>query len=301
MTADRMGSAPVTTAPEPEAAAPRILSATEARYMTGGIEPVTSSVLVSSSKYLNNPYYRDAFCQFALRRPGTDLPPTYLIPNMIRALAETRDDREFAALIAAEKAAKPDFAAWLDRRRLTTYVPDEMRHHAAGTLGATIREFVETSGMEMNFMKAGLQPRSDMEYLLKRRVPHHDIEHMVTGFGPNALGEAALAVMNNAANYRHFSPALAQYLNEATMWVTTTSLYRTSLHAPALMADMYGAWAQALAAGAAIRRPLMLVDWEDYLDWPVDDIAADLGFARGPGTAWDYSSDVVAGRSAGPP
>src|SRR5882672_4610741 len=75
----------------------------ESRYMQGTREPVTSSVLISNSKYLNNPYYREAFAQQALRRHGHDLPPTYMVPLMIKAIGEVTDHAEFARLVAEEK------------------------------------------------------------------------------------------------------------------------------------------------------------------------------------------------------
>jgi hypothetical protein len=67
------------------------LDANETRYMQGARAPATSSVLISNSKYLNNPGYRDAFVQSALRRHGHDLPPTYLVPQMIKAIEEVTD------------------------------------------------------------------------------------------------------------------------------------------------------------------------------------------------------------------
>ena len=271
----------------------RELNEMEARYMRGPVDPVTSSVLISSSKYLNNPYYRDAFSQFALRRHGKDLPETYLIPNMVKALSECRDDEDFARLVEEEKARFPAFGAWLSERRITAYEPEAMRHHKPGTLGAAICTFLSDGGMEMQFMMKGEAPRSDLEYIRKRRVIHHDIEHMVTGFGPNEFGEQALSTMNVASAAAAFTPKLAQYLSEANTWVTATSYYRTSLHAPNLMPGMLEAMRHGVAAGQAIRTPLIMVAWEDYLDWPLEEIAGDLGFERGPGDAWAWSREAA--------
>ena len=35
--------------------------------------------------------------------------------------------------------------------------------------------------------------------------------------------------------------------------------------------------------------------WEDYLDWQLDDIADYLGFKRGPGSAWDWTTEAATG------
>ena len=179
--------------------------------MQGAQDPTTSSVLISNSKYLNNPYYRDVFAQFALRRHGRDLPETYLIPQMVRAIAEVKDMAEFVRLVEEEKAKKPAFAAWINERRFTVHGPDHLHQYAEGTLGAAIRAFLEDSGMEMQFMMKDEEAESDIEYMVKRRVNNHDIEHIVTGFGPYQLGESALAIMNITACANYFTPALAQH------------------------------------------------------------------------------------------
>ena len=191
----------------------RTMTEAEARYMQGAAQPATSSVLISNSKYLNSPYYREAFAQHALRRSGHDLSSTYVIPMMVRSLGEVTDMREVAALVEAEKVKKVEFAAWLTARRFTSYQPSEMTHFAPGTLGASIRDFLQGSGMEMEFISKGEAVRNDLDYMAKRRVALHDIEHMVTGFGPNAAGEQALAICNVAAASHYFSPALAQFVN----------------------------------------------------------------------------------------
>jgi ubiquinone biosynthesis protein Coq4 len=283
-----------------EAAAPaaganqRTLDKSESQYMQGGAEPATSSVLISNSKYLNNPYYRDAFSQMALRRHGHDLPETYLIPHMIKAINEVKDYPRYFQLIEEEKQKKPEFAAWLKARRLTTYTPENTKDHAPGTLGAAIHEFVSASGMNMEFMLQG-EITNDLDYITRRRVQNHDIEHMVTGFGPNQLGEEALAIMNVTAAGKYFSPELAQNWSDYNVFVSVCSYKRVSLHYPELLPAYLDAMKLGIEAGQGLKKPLPMIDWEDYLDWRVEDICADLGFRRGPGEAWDYSRDVARG------
>jgi ubiquinone biosynthesis protein COQ4 len=176
----------------------RALDKSESGYMQGSKEPVTSSVLISNSKYLNNPYYRDAFTQMALRKHGHDLPETYMVPAMIKAITEVKDIGEFFQLLIAEKEKNPEFGTWLDARRITSYAPEMLKEHGPGTLGAAIYDFLAQGDMSMEFMLQGV-PSNDLEYLIKRRVMNHDIEHLVTGFGPNQLGEEALAICNVTA------------------------------------------------------------------------------------------------------
>jgi ubiquinone biosynthesis protein COQ4 len=263
--------------------------------MQGAQEPATSSVLISNSKYLNNPYFRDVFAQFALRRHGRDLPETYLIPQMVRAIAEVTDMAEFARLVEEEKAKKPDFGAWLNERRFTAYRADELQQYAEGTLGAAIRAFLENSGMEMQYMMKDEAAESDVEYTVKRRVNNHDIEHIVTGFGPHDLGEQALAIMNVTACANYFTPALAQHMSNHNMFVSATGYYRVSLHYPALLPHELDAMKRGITAGQWLKQPLFMVQWEDYLDWKLEDICDHLRFERGPAEHWSWSLEASVG------
>jgi ubiquinone biosynthesis protein Coq4 len=295
-TVSKPQDAPVGEGPAGTAARPtgRVLDEAEARYMQGAKEPVTSSVLISNSKYLNNPYYRDAFAQSALRRVGNDLPFTYMIPAMVKAITEVSDHAEFFRLIAEEKLKNPDFAAWVDARRYTTYRADDLRSYADGTLGAAIRVFLEQSGMDMEFMKPK-EITSDLQYTVQRRAAVHDIEHIVTGFGPNPAGEEALALMNIVATARYLTPALAQYFSHANCFTSISGYSRVTHHYHGALPTFMDAMQKGIAAGLALKRPMFLEEWESYLDWQLDDLAAHLGFERGPGPEWDWTSQAAMG------
>ena len=52
----------------------------EADYLKGANEPLAGSILISNSRYLNNPRFRDIYAQMGLKRNGHDLPAAYLVP-----------------------------------------------------------------------------------------------------------------------------------------------------------------------------------------------------------------------------
>jgi ubiquinone biosynthesis protein Coq4 len=277
----------------PTGTAGRVMDAAESRYMQGDRQPATSSVLISNSKYLNSPLYRDAFMQSALRRHGHDLPPTYTIPAMVRAIDDVTDHAEIARLIAEEKVRNSEFGAWVDSRHRFRYRAEALAAYADGTLGAAIRAFLAT-GMDMEFMK-GHEAASDLQYIVERRATSHDIEHMVTGFGPNSAGEQALALCNVASIARFFAPILAQYFSHHTSFVSIAGFTRATLHYHAALPTYMEAMQKGIAAGLALKKPLFLMNWDDYLDWRVEDIAAELGFDRGPGDAWDWTTEATCG------
>jgi ubiquinone biosynthesis protein COQ4 len=292
--AKKPATEPVTKpATEPAASAEPTMSAIEARYMQGEREPATSSVLTSNSKYLNNPYYRDAFVQQCLRRHGPDLPATYMVPLMMRAISEVTDRAEAARLIAEEKVKNPAFGAWIDNRQRSIFRPEEVRDSRPGTLGAAIRDFM-AAGYNMEFIKQREAP-SDIDYLRQTRAAFHDIEHLVTGFAANTAGEQALSLCNIATFSRYFTPALAQYLSHANSWVSAGGYMRTSLHYHQVLPTYLEAMQLGIAAGLALKRPLFMESWGDYLDWSLEDIAKHIGFVRGPGDAWAWTTEAASG------
>jgi ubiquinone biosynthesis protein COQ4 len=276
---------------------PRLgLPPTQSRYLQGDNLPVTSSVLISNSKYLNNPIYREAYATQALRRHGPDLPPTYMVPLMVRAFQETTDFGRFAELLELEKQRFPEFGEWLNAREDFSFRKEELVGYPAGTLGRALFDFLSIPGMDMEFnINKEKTGTSDMDYLQKRRGYFHDLEHMVTGFAANSAGESALSIMNATQDSRFFFPELAQMLSGANMWVTSTGLYRTSLHYHHAMPTYLDAVQQGIAAGLTIRQPLFMVRWVDYLDWQLEAIAVHLGFVRGPGQAWDWTTESTNG------
>jgi ubiquinone biosynthesis protein Coq4 len=279
----------------PEVSRAKGMNEAERRYMQGDAQPVTSSVLISNSKYLNSPVYRDGWAQTSLRRLGHDISRTYHIPLMAKAIADVVDYPAVFKLLQAEREKNPEFAAWLDERRLTSYNPAEMQHYADGTLGAAIREFLNQPGFEMEFTAKEVKPANDLEYLIKRYGNNHDIDHLVTGFGPNLAGEEALAMASVTVASRFFTPELAQFITQYQVFVSAGAYKRNAIHYPSVMTTFLEAMHLGIAAGLSMRKPLFMVQWEDYLDWQLDDIAADLGFTRGPGAAWDWTTEAASG------
>jgi ubiquinone biosynthesis protein COQ4 len=250
---------------------------------------------MSTSRFLNSPLFVHAFTRMSLRRHGDDVATTYDIPDMSRGLADVADHASALEGLEEEKAKNPALRDFLARRPSTIYNPDAMEHYERGTLGAEIRDFMRKTGYDLHFINKETTPANDLEYLLKRFGDSHEIQHMVTGFGPNSAGENALVLMNVTANARHFNPEFAQFLSMPNIFVTAASYARIGFNYPAGTMLQLEATERGIAAGRAIKMPPMLVEWENYLDWQLSDIAADLGFERGPGAAWMISEELSRG------
>lgn len=274
---------------------PLELNRDEASYLMGSAEPPTSSVLISNSKYLNNPLFRDIYAQFGLKRDGHDLPAAYLIPELSRAFGEVTDYARVFGLLAEEKARLPEFAAWLDERYLSNFTGEMVEGSAAGTLGAMIHDFIVKSGLAIDFMYKDA-PQNDFDFMVKRRVQNHDIEHMVTGLDPSPVGEIALIAANTVANANYFQGDLVHELNAYGSILMATSVSRAGLHYPNVLPTLLEGIARGYALGAKQAKPFFMVRWEDYLDWPIADIRKEFRFEDGPEDGvWEWTYDAFRG------
>lgn len=267
----------------------------EAQYLKGGREPIAGSILISTSKYLNNPLFRDLFAQMGLKRDGHDLPGAYLVPEINRAFAEVTDTEALFGGLADARKRLPEFAAWLDARFVSNLKPEDVKDCAPGTLGERVYRFMRESGMDIDFMFLG-EPRNDYEYLNKRRIQVHDIEHMVTGLDPSPVGEMALIVANTVANINYFGAEFAAELNRHGAFLVSTGLMRVSCHYASVVPAYLEGIVRGHALGSKQKRPLFMMKWEDYFDWKIEDIREEFNFHDGPPEGyWDWTFEAAKG------
>ena len=271
------------------------ISEAEADYLRGGNEPLRSSILTSNSDYLTNPRFRDVYAQMGLKKDGEDLPGAYLIPDVNRAFAEVIDGPRLFALLQEDKARIPEFAEWLDARYTSSFTAESLQGYAPGTLGARMYDFVASSGMSIDFMFLG-EAENDYDYLNKRRIQNHDIEHMVTGLDPSPVGEVALIVAHTVMAANYFSEPFASELNRFGMFLTSTGLMRMACHYGSVVPAYLEGIARWRALGEKQKRPLFMVKWEDYLDWTLADIRKEFQFEDGPEDGyWTWTFEASKG------
>jgi ubiquinone biosynthesis protein COQ4 len=265
------------------------------KYMEGEARPLSEygSVLMTSSKFLNSARMRDVYAQEGLRRDGLDVPATYMVHQAAMAFAELTSDDEIEVVVAREKAKNPEFAAWLDKRSLSDFTLGDLEGYAPDTLGGIVHNYLFTNGFDLNHSKRGLQPTTDYKFLAKQKVVSHDIEHIVSGLGPNLIGEHALIACNLKCNYDYFSPELACELTRMSGFLMSTGVMKINLHSPHLMGEYLKAVSVGVKMAEGMSRPLLINDWRAYLDRTIDDIRRELNIldAPPPGT-WDWTNDA---------
>lgn len=267
----------------------------DAQYLKQGAVPLTtdSSILISSSKYLNSAAMRNVVSQEMLRKYGNDLPPAYFIPEMQAAFDEVTDYQEVLQLIERERSLKPEFAEWLDARFISDMKQKSLEGCKPGTLGAMVYAFVTESGFDIDFMFKGA-PEDDYQYWLKRFVQSHDIQHMVTGFDLSPIGEYALIMLNTNQYFEYFSPELAAQFSQQTTLQVCCGLMRANLHYPKTMPLLLEALSLSREMSLSLNQPLFYVKWEDYWDCSIEEIRQDLNIVGAPGKdAWAWAYDEM--------
>jgi ubiquinone biosynthesis protein Coq4 len=271
------------------------VSKADYEYFNGAVRRFTteSSVLVSSSKYLNHAPLRALIAQEFLRRNGPDMPNTAYIPEVAQILHDLEDMGEIMRLFEVEKQRLPEFRTWLDRRLLSDFKAEDVAHCKPGTLGFTIHDFIVNSGYNMDVFFQGMKVESDYTFYLKERALTHDIEHMVTGFGTNNGGEIALLAANTRALHLYFCPELAAYFNRVGAYLKAKSILKSSLHHPRAIPVQLDAEDRGAAQGRSWKLPLMLVPWRDLIDVSIEEIREEYGIVDAPPPGyWAESNEL---------
>lgn len=247
-------------------------------YFNGAIKAIAtqSSVLVSSSRYLNHAPLRALIAQEMLRRNGPDVPNTAYIPEVAQIFHDLEDMPRVIQLFEMEKARLPEFRRWLEEKRLADFTIAELEHCAPGTLGAAIRDFMVNSGYQLDLFFQEVQVVNDFTYYLRQTALTHDIEHMVTGFGPNHGGEIALLTANMHAKARYFHPELSAFFSRIAYYLKAKTILKDGLHYPEAMVVNLEAEFRGAEQGRNWSMPLMLVDWRARVDQQIVDIRREL-------------------------
>jgi ubiquinone biosynthesis protein Coq4 len=267
-------------------------------YMEGAARPLESygSVLMTNSRFLNSAKMRDVYAQEGLRKDGRDVPATYMVHQAAMAIGELTDTAEVERLIAAEKAKNPEFAAWLDKRSLSDFTLEDLKDFAPDTLGGIVHNYLFTNGFDLNHSKRGLVPTTDYTFMQKQRVVSHDIEHIVSGLGPNLIGEHALIACNMKCNYDYFSADLACELVRMSGFLMSTGVMKINLHSPHLMSEYFKAITIGVNMANGMTRPLLVNDWRDYLDWTLEEIREELNIVGAqPAGTWEWTNEASRG------
>lgn len=227
-----------------------------------------SSVLISSSKYLNDYRIREWIVNQCLKRNGNDIPNTYGIPALIDAVREVQDHGRIEELFNKARRNWPELDRWLGERWLARLTREDMASCPEGSLGGIWYAQLKGANMEVDIIPT-FEPRSDFEYFFLRGVQIHDFMHILGGGGFNGLGEIIPAYLKYGNLFRWFEPELAGLLNVQNTLLTAPMFVRGPLHYPELFLKMWDLAEHGMRIGRE-SEALFLPHYEDWLDLPLE-------------------------------
>jgi ubiquinone biosynthesis protein COQ4 len=227
-----------------------------------------SSVLISSSKYLNDYRIREWIVNQCLKRNGNDIPNTYGIPALIDAVREVQDHGRIEELFNKARRTWPELDRWLGERWLARLTREDMASCPEGSLGGIWYAQLKGANMEVDIIPS-FEPRSDFEYFFLRGVQIHDFMHILGGGGFNGLGEIIPAYLKYGNLFRWFEPELAGLLNVQNTLLTGPMFLRGPLHYPELFLKMWDLAEHGMRIGRE-SEALFLPHYEDWLDLPLE-------------------------------
>jgi ubiquinone biosynthesis protein COQ4 len=240
--------------------------------------PTASSVLVSSSKYLDNPVIRDWVATHTLRRDGPDR-VTYSDNYVLnRELARQRDDAWFSERVEAARRRDPALDRWLAERFISKIRADDLKRCAAGSVGSEYLAYITRLGIELN-VGFKFDVKTHYDFFAMRHSQNHDFDHIATG-GPFTLPTEMVPVWAMLANYFvHLDPEIAGAHHARTMLASTRFMPRAVLHYPASFPMFLESMAHGIRVGLA-SDPMYLYRYDDVLEMKPEAARKRLGVRK---------------------
>lgn len=251
----------------------------EVPYLMRGIRAVTtdSSVLVSSSKYLNHPRLREWVATQLLRRSGADRPTPADSYELNLILREIQDYDYIETLFKAERKINPALDAWLSKRFMSTLSADELKSYPEDSLGGMFYREVIAKGYSIDIVPPPpTPPARDVDFFMVRAGQTHDFEHLICGGGLDFLGELVPYYMRLVNLFKFLSPELAGELCVFGMLGSMRIVSRAMLHYPQVWMTVLETMERGIKVGRE-SAPIFMAKYEDVLHLPLEQAREHLG------------------------
>lgn len=268
-------------------------------YLARGILPVPteSSVLVSSSKYLNDPRLREWVAMIALKANGPDFPPAAEMHQLIGILADLRDYDRIEALFTAERADNPVLDRWLSDRFVSSYQLEDLKDLPSGSLGGILYEAFSRGGYDIQIVPP-FEPRTQWEYYSLRAGQTHDFEHILAGGGFNYMGELVPYWFRLATIHQHIrNKELAGEMSVMGILGTMRYVVRTMLHYPQVWETALACIKQGIEVGQQ-SDPFWMARMEDVWHLQLEEARAALGVRGAKDLDTAHEGAIWAGEAA---
>ena len=247
-------------------------------YLLRGVTPVEthSSVLISSSKYLNDPRLREWVAMILLRKNGPDFPPQAEMYEIIGILDSLRDHDRIEAMFTAERAVNPALDAWFEERFISKYKIEDFAHYSPGSAGRIFYDQMTSGNYEIQIMPWH-EPRSQLEYYNLRSGQTHDFEHILCGGGFNFMGELVPYWTRLTNVFKHIKDQeLAGELSVLQLFGSLRYTVRTMLHYPQIWQTCVKAIQRGMRVGQE-SDAIFMAKMETIFDLPLAEARERLG------------------------
>ena len=203
-------------------------------YLARGLMPVEtdSSILISSSKYLNNPRLREWLAMILLRRNGPDVPPPAEMYEFLPILDSLRDFDAIEEMFTQERKVNPELDAWFSEGFISTYTIEDFKQYEPGSLGGVFYQQMTGGDYEIQ-ITPWKEPETQLQYYNLRSGQTHDFEHILCGGGFNFMGELVPYWYRLTNVPKHMrNPHLAAEVNMIQIFGSLRYTVRTMLHYP---------------------------------------------------------------------
>jgi ubiquinone biosynthesis protein COQ4 len=258
-----------------------------------------SSVLVSSSSFLNDPRLREWLSTESLRRNGADYPLLYGIPSMVEAVETTRDADKVESLIKAERRKNPELDRWFGERFISSFSLEDLAQNPPGSVGRLLFEHMHSLGLSpelttQRMLDPDWIPETDLEYFTLRFNQNHDFNHLLGEIGFDVVAEMWPTGLVTGNIFRHSSPELAGELLRLNTLTTFPWLIRTMLHYPAAWPSLWRNMSYGYEVGQQSDL-LFTFRYEDILHLTAAEARAEVGMRGVTGPVSSLEASVIFG------
>lgn len=235
-------------------------------YLMKGIQKVEteSSVLVSSSRYLNDARVRDWVATQLLRKNGSDIPTPSDSIQLVMILREVQDIDQINKLFAEERRKNPELDAWFKEGFSSSFTLETLKKYGPETVGGIFYAQLSDNSLDVNIVPP-FEPQNDFEYFQLRAGQTHDLEHIMGFGGFDFIGELVPYYMRLTNLFVHMNPELAGELSAFSILGSTRIITRAVLHYP----QTWLVCQNAMERGAKVGResaPIYMMKYEDVFD-----------------------------------
>lgn len=220
-----------------------------------------SSVLVSSSKFLNSVLMRDWVATYLLRRNGPDRSVASDNIDLNKALAEVLDPEEMEAAFEHERKVNSALDRWLSDRFISSYTIDAFKGYGPDTVGGKYHRYLVDNNFRVD-IHAPYEPTNHYEYFRRRSTQVHDFEHIICGGSFDEIGELVPYFMRLYSYSKHLGSELAGHVNVKSIFGALRMVTRAALHYPEIWLTVMNAMQRGMRVGE-LSGPIFLYRYEE--------------------------------------